>query len=400
MAPGAIYFHFSVNKDEVQLIDEVIEQLYETKQTSQDFFDEQRLCQESLILTPPTQKNDRDCNSEDLEATPCNKKLKMGENHIKNGDNLVEEEEENVNKTCKNNDETIHQNVSPVSKTEGSSQKMQTVAGYSSTTTDISHAGAPLITSRCSFRLIRTKGDNNGICIIILNQLFLFSLVFKENSDQKVSIHRVPRNDTVISVEVRCPCLYIDVGVGDICYLYKDDLLIIRSIQNTFEYRVVQVDNYKERSSTTTNDDSALDALSLICANQQQGDNKNKNTDLNDLESLLAQEEEAEEGGLFENEQYGKRLAKEAREAKENHLAEMELLVEESLEAVITNTTNNNNTIAPLAAKLVTPEKDRKKKGTINRMSDPSKEQRKKKVSLNQKLRRPDCVVDEDIYQI
>ena len=47
-------------------------------------------------------------------------------------------------------------------------------------------------------------------------------------------------------------------------------------------------------------------------------------------------------------------------EAKENHLAEVELLVEESLEAVITNTTNNNNTIAPLATKSVTPEKDRK----------------------------------------
>ena len=59
-------------------------------------------------------------------------------------------------------------------------------------------------------------------------------------------------------------------------------------------------------------------------------------------------------------------------EAKENHLAEVELLVEESLEAVITNTTNNNNTIAPLATKSVTPEKDRKKKGNTNRMSDPS----------------------------
>ena len=105
-----------------------------------------------------------------------------------------------------------------------------------------------------------------------------------------------------------------------------------------------------------------LDAFALICGNLQQGDKENKNTDLEDLESLLAQEEEAEEDGLFENEQYKKRLAKEAQEAKENNLAEVELLVKESLEAVITNTTNNNNTIAPLATKPVTPEKDRKKK--------------------------------------
>ena len=40
----------------------------------------------------------------------------------------------------------------------------------------------------------------------------------------------------------------------------------------------------------------------------------------------------------------------------------MEIQVEERLEEVITNTTNNNDTIAPLATKPVTPEKDRKKK--------------------------------------
>ena len=57
-----------------------------------------------------------------------------------------------------------------------------------------------------------------------------------------------------------------------------------------------------------------LDAFASICGNLQQGDKENKNTDLEDLESLLAQEEEAEEDGLFENEQYKKRLAKEAQE--------------------------------------------------------------------------------------
>ena len=86
-------------------------------------------------------------------------------------------------------------------------------------------------------------------------------MVFKENSHQKVSIHRVPENGTVISVQVRCPDSYIDVGVGDTCYLYEGDLLRIRSIQNPFEYRVVRVDNYKERSSTTTNDDFEVDGV-------------------------------------------------------------------------------------------------------------------------------------------
>ena len=254
MAPGAIYSHFFVDEDKDQLIEEVIEQLYETEQTSQDLSDGLRLCQESLIPTPWTKKNDRDCNSENLEATPCNKKSKMG-------DEIVDEEEENVNKTCNNNDETIHQNVSPVSETEGSSQKMQTVAEYSSTTTETPHAGAPLITTRCSLGLIRTEGGNKGICIITLNQLCLWSLVFQENSDQKVIIRRVAGNDTVTSVEVRRPYLYIDVRVGDTCYLYGGDLLRIQSIQNLFEYRVVWVNNYKERSSTTTNDDFEVDGV-------------------------------------------------------------------------------------------------------------------------------------------
>ena len=133
-----------------------------------------------------------------------------------------------------------------------------------------------MITTRCSFGLIRTEGDNNGICIITLNQLCLWSLVFKESSDQKVIIHRLAGNETVTSVQVARPYSYIDVGVGNTCYLYEGDLLRIRSIQNLFEYRVVRVDNYKERFSTTTNDDSALDALASICANQQQGDNENK----------------------------------------------------------------------------------------------------------------------------
>ena len=52
MAPGAIFSHFLVDKDKVQIINEVIEQLCETEQISQDLFDEQRLCEESLILTP------------------------------------------------------------------------------------------------------------------------------------------------------------------------------------------------------------------------------------------------------------------------------------------------------------------------------------------------------------
>ena len=67
-------------------------------------------------------------------------------------------------------------------------------------------------------------------------------------------------------------------------------------------------------------------------------------------------------------------MAKEAREAKENHLAKAELLVlmKDSQEAVITSTSHNNNTIALLATKSVTPEMYRKKKGNTNRMSDPS----------------------------
>ena len=268
----------------------------------------------------------------------------------------MDEEEDNVNEMCNNKDETIHQNV------------------------DTPHAGTPLNTSHCkNFGLIKTEGDNKGICIITLNQLFLSSLLFKQEFDQKVMVQRVAGNSTVASVKVRRPRyrLYIYVGVRDIIYLNEGDLLRIRSIQNNlFEYRVVRVDNYKERSSTTTNDDSALVAFASICAKQQQRDNDNKNTDLNDLESRLAQEEEAEKDRLFENEQYGKRLAKEARVAKENHLAKAELpvLMKDSQEAVITSTSHNNNTIALLATKSVTPETYRRKKGTTNRISDPTVE--------------------------
>ena len=83
---------------------------------------------------------------------------------------------------------------------------------------------------------------------------------------------------------------------------------------------------------------------------------------MNDLDSLVVHEEQAEEDGLIEKEQYENQSSEESRKDKENNLAEVELQVEERLEAVITNTTNNNNTIAPLATKPVTPEKDRKKK--------------------------------------
>ena len=173
---------------------------------------------------------------------------------------------------------------------------------------------------------------------------------------------------------MRGPHSSMDVGVGDTCYLYEGDLLRIRSIQdNFFEYRVVRVDNYKERSPTTTNDDSALDALASICAKQQQGVNDNKNTDLNDLDSLVVHEEQPKEDGLIEKEQYKNRSSDESRKDKENNLAKAELpvLMKDSQEAVITSTSHNNNTIALLATKSVTPETYRKKIGTTNRMSDP-----------------------------
>ena len=228
MAPGAIYSHFSGDKDEVELIDAVFEQRHEIEQTSQDLFDEE-LCGESLIQTPRPKKNARGCNSEDIETTPCNKKSKIGENHIVNYEDLVNKEVDNVNKTSNNINETIYENLSSVSKTEGSSQTMQTVAADSSPTPDTPRVGAALNTSQCKiFGLIKTEGDNKGICIITLNQLTLCSLEFKEEFDeivknhrvQKVMIHRVPGNGTVAGVRVRRLHSFIDVGVGDTCYLY------------------------------------------------------------------------------------------------------------------------------------------------------------------------------------
>ena len=65
---------------------------------------------------------------------------------------------------------------------------------------------ANFITTSCSFGLIKTEGDNKGISIIKLNQVFLScSLVFKEEFEQKVTITRVPGNGKVASVEVRRP---------------------------------------------------------------------------------------------------------------------------------------------------------------------------------------------------
>ena len=67
-----------------------------------------------------------------------------------------------------------------------------------------------------------------------------------------------------------------DVGVRAEFYLVEGDLIGIRSNQNQlFEYKVVLVDNYEERSSTTANDDSKLVTLASVCAREQQGDNDN-----------------------------------------------------------------------------------------------------------------------------
>jgi len=208
MAPGAFFSYFSGDNDEIQLNDIGIEQRHkdETEQTSNDLLNQ--LCEESLIQTPrQTMKNTRDCDFDDLEATaPSNKKSKID-------DEIVDEKQDDTS--------------------------------------------ANFITTSCSFGLIKTEGDNNGICIIKLNQVFLScSLIFKEEFEQKVTITRVHGNGKVASVEVRrrgsCP---IQVGVGNTFRLNVGDLLIIRSNKILYEYTVVRVDNHHERISTTTDDD-------------------------------------------------------------------------------------------------------------------------------------------------
>ena len=337
MAPGAIYSHFSVDNDEIELNDAGIEQRHETEQTSLDLFNKQ-LCEESLIQTRWTKKNTRDCNYEDIETTQCNKKSKTG-------DEMVDEEED---------------------------------------------ASATFNTTSCSLGLIKTAGDNKGICIINLNQVFLSSsLVFKEEFDQKVTITRVPGNDKVTSVEVRrpgsyndvgvrSPGSYIHVGVGNTCCLNEGDLLIIGSIQNPYEYKVVRVDNYRERYPTTTNDDfEDFESVSAILG-------EINSTDWTTETMLEGEQLETNSGQPYtpidldthtrpQSATNENQSSEESRKDKENDLAQVELpvLKKDSQEAVITSNSHNKKTIAPLAQNLVTPEKDRKKKGITNAMLDP-----------------------------
>ena len=138
---------------------------------------------------------------------------------------------------------------------------MRTVVEYSNTTTETPHAFAPSITTSCCLELIRTEEADKGKCILNQDQLYFWTLVFQENSDQQVTIHSVGGDDKVRSVKVTCPHLFIDLGFGNIIYLLEGDLLGIRSIQHLYEYKVVRVDNYKERSSITTNDDFEVDGV-------------------------------------------------------------------------------------------------------------------------------------------
>ena len=166
MPPGSVYSYCSGDKDEEQLINTVLVQQHETEPTSQDLLYEQRLCEESLITTTRKMKNAREYNSEDIETPPCNKKSKMDENHIVNIDDFPVNAEDNNNET---------------------SQKKQTVAGCSKTTTDTPHAR-----NRCKiFGLIKINGDdgdNQKISIYPLNEEILYCLKFIEESDQKVLI--------------------------------------------------------------------------------------------------------------------------------------------------------------------------------------------------------------------
>ena len=145
---------------------------------------------------------------------------------------------------------------------------MQTVAEYSSTTTETPHAVAPSITTSCCLGLIRTKeaDGEQGIRILNQDQLYFRTLVFQENSDQQVTIRRVKEkgHDTVTSVKVTCPHSCINLGVGHFIFLLAGDLLGIQSIQQLFEYKVVRVDNKtvkrnKERTSFTKVDGNNVD---------------------------------------------------------------------------------------------------------------------------------------------
>ena len=77
-----------------------------------------------------------------------------------------------------------------------------------------------------------------------LGKLYFRTLLF-ENFDQKVTLRRVKEkgHDMITSVEVTCPYLYIDLGVRHIIFLVEGDILGIRSIQHSIEYKVVRVDN-------------------------------------------------------------------------------------------------------------------------------------------------------------
>ena len=114
MALGAIYSYLSGDNDEIELNDTGIEQRHETEQTSHDLFNiNKQLCEQSLIQTPrQTKKSNRDCNFDDLETIPSNKKSKTG-------DEMVDEKQDDTS--------------------------------------------ANFITTSCSFGLIKTEGDNKGI---------------------------------------------------------------------------------------------------------------------------------------------------------------------------------------------------------------------------------------------
>ena len=189
MPPGAIYSYYSGDKDELELIDAVYVQPHETEHTSQYLLFEASLFEESLIPTALEQsliptaykmKNAREYNLEDIATHPCKKKSKLVDNHSDNGDDFPVNAEDNNNET---------------------SQKKQTVAGCSKTTTDTPHAS-----NRCNFfgiiKINGDDGDNQKIRIYPLNEEILYCLKFIEEFDQKVLIERVAGNGFVKNVEV------------------------------------------------------------------------------------------------------------------------------------------------------------------------------------------------------
>ena len=125
---------------------------------------------------------------------------------------------------------------------------------------------APLITTSYCLGLISTQRANKEQIIIVLkkNQLCFEDLLFKENSDQKVTISRIlDGNSTVTNVSMTRLgiSLAYNLGVGMTAYLLESNVLGIQSIQCVYEYKVVRVGNEivertKERTSTTEVDDN------------------------------------------------------------------------------------------------------------------------------------------------